>query len=164
MGAKVFVSRTLFLMGPGMIFDQIKKQAIAAVPFASYLDIAAVEVGRGTSVARLASRPYVYNHVGTVHAGAQFALGEAASGMAMAGAIAPLILAARPVASDANIAYSRPATGNLTALGQVRENIDELVGTLERDKKVRLTVDVEIKDEQAAVVSKMTVQWHVRIS
>jgi uncharacterized protein (TIGR00369 family) len=156
------VSKALFFIGSRMIYEQIKKQSIAGVPFAAHVGVVAVEVGRGMSVARLDTRPHLFNHVGTVHAGAQFALGEAASGLAMAGALAPVILAVKPVAAEAQIRYARPGKGTLTAEGKVREDVDEVMRGLDAEGKVRLNVDVLLKDETGTVISEMSVQWHVR--
>jgi acyl-coenzyme A thioesterase PaaI-like protein len=146
-----------------MIYDQIKKQAIDTVPFARHTGVQATDAGRGTSTALLREGPNVINHVGTLHAGALYTLGEAASGIAMAGAVAPLILAVRPVASEAQIRYLKPAKGTITATGKVRENVDELVQQLNAVGKVTLTVDVVMQDENGVVVAEMVVTWHVRM-
>src|SRR3954468_13489803 len=103
-----------------MIYEQIKKQAIDAVPFAKHTGVVIADVGRGSSQARLTQRAELSNHVGTVHAAALFALGEAASGAAMAGALAPLILAVRPVVADARIRYLKPAKGSVAAHALVK--------------------------------------------
>lgn len=146
-----------------MVYEQIKKQAIEAVPFARHTGVVALEAGRGTSLAQLKQRPEVSNHVGTVHAAALFALGEAASGIAMAGAVAPLILAVRPVVAEARIQYLKPAQGTISAQGQVREEPDALVKQLQAEGKARLNVDVTLRDEQGTIVGEMTVEWHTRL-
>jgi len=163
MGATALLSRTLYFARSRMIYEQIKKQAIEAVPFARHVGVVAVEAGRGTGQARLVQRAEVSNHVGTVHAAALYALGEAASGIAMAGALAPLILAVRPVASEGGIRYLKPATGTITATARVREDADALVKALDSEGKVRLNVEVSLADESGTVVSEMTVEWHARL-
>jgi acyl-coenzyme A thioesterase PaaI-like protein len=48
--------------------------------------------------------------LGTPHAGALFTLAETASGAAMAGGFAELILGLRPVAKESRIQYQKVAT------------------------------------------------------
>jgi acyl-coenzyme A thioesterase PaaI-like protein len=157
------VSRTLFSVRSPMIYEQIKKQAIETVPFAKFTGVVATEAGRGTGQARLVQRAEVSNHVGTMHAAAQFALGEAASGIAMAGALAPMILAVRPVAADGHIRYLKPAKGTITATAQVKGDPDALVDELKQQGKTRFEVQVELVDESKVVVAEMTVEWHARL-
>lgn len=157
------VSRTLFFMRSPMIYEQIKKQAIEAVPFAKYTGVTVTEAGRGSGEARLVQRAEVSNHVGTVHAAALFGLGEAASGVAMAGALAPMILAVRPVAADARIQYLKPARGTIAAAARVQGDPDALVDDLRQQGKTRFEVKVSLSDEAKVVVAEMTVEWHARL-
>lgn len=163
MSVKTTLSRTLFLVRPPMVYEQIKKQSIESVPFAKHTGVVITEAARGRSEARLTQRTDVSNHVGTLHAAALFALGEAASGVAMAGALAPVILAVRPVAAQASIRYLKPATGTVTARGEVRRDADELVRELQQQGKTRFEVDVTLSDEQKVIVCEMTVEWHARL-
>jgi acyl-coenzyme A thioesterase PaaI-like protein len=161
--ASSILSTSIFAVAQAFVFSQIKKRSIAGVPFASHMKLEPLDVGRGKSIVFMGARPFVYNQAATVHNGAQFALAEAASGLAMAGALAPLILAVRPVVAEAHMQYFFPGTGTLRAEGTVREDAARLTGMLESDCRVRLTVDVEVTDEAGNVVSVMTAHWHVRL-
>ena len=83
-------------------YDMIKTHLDAAVPFATHVGVKLLEIADGTARAELDQRPETSNHIATQHAGAMFTLGEAASGAAVAGALAPVILQMRPVAATAN--------------------------------------------------------------
>lgn len=158
------LSRMLFFTRPTMIYEQIKSQAVAAVPFARHVGVAITKVTRGSAAAEISPRPELLNHVGTMHAAALFALGEATSGAAMAGTLAPLILNVRPVASAASIRYLKPAKGRIQASGRVRGEPDNLVGELNAQGKVRFELDVVMTDEQGQSVCEMTVEWHARLN
>lgn len=163
MSASTLLSRSIFYMRPRMIYEQIKKQAIEAVPFARHAGVVVTEAGRGSARAQLAQRPEVLNHVGTLHAAALYALGEAASGVAMAGAIAPVILSVRPLAAEARIQYLKPAKGTITAEGRVDRDPDQLVEEIRSEGKARFDVAVTLSDEAHVVVAEMKVQWHARL-
>jgi len=77
-------------------YDLIRQQLGKTVPFARHAGVEIEKIGKGYSVVHLPFRPEGLNHIGTQHAAALFALGETASGAAMAGAFAPILLEVRP--------------------------------------------------------------------
>lgn len=98
-----------------------------------------------------------------MHAAALFALGEAASGAAMAGTLGPLMLRARPVASHASIKYLKLAKGTILARVKAQGDPQTLSDTLEREGKIRFNVLVDLMNELAEVVAQLEVGWHVKI-
>jgi hypothetical protein len=68
-----------------------------------------------------------------------FTLGEAASGAAMAGAIAPVILQMRPVAALAEIAFKKVAKGKLTAHATTSRPGAELMQAIKDEGTVAAT-------------------------
>lgn len=102
----------------------------------------------------------LHNHVGTVHAGALFTLGEAASGVAIAGVVGELGVV--PLAKSASIAYRKPARGALRASGALAEPVDVVAARLAADGKAVADVHVSIADELGVEVATMTVTWHLR--
>jgi len=75
-----------------MVYDRIKQQMMDTLPFVRLLGIRIDEIGSGTSKVSMPEDPKLNNHLGTQHAGALFTLAETASGAAMAGGFADLIL------------------------------------------------------------------------
>lgn len=142
-------------------YDMIKSHLDSAVPFANHVGVKLLEIGDGTASAELDQRDEVSNHIQSMHAGAMFTLGEAASGAAMAGALAPVILNMRPVAAVANIAFKKVAKGLLTAQAKTSQDGAALMQAIKADGKVAFDVQVEMRDSSGDVVVEMTVNWYV---
>ena len=141
-------------------YDMIKGQIDQMVPFVRHVGIELTEVGDGTAEAVLAQTDAVSNHVGTQHAGALYTLGETASGAAVAGALAPVVLATRLGATTARIDYRAGAKGTITARGRTARPGAELLETLKADGKALFSILVEMTDEAGKTVATMTVDWH----
>lgn len=142
-------------------YDTIKSHLDAAVPFARHVGVTLLEIGDGTASAQLEQREEVSNHIASMHAGAMFTLAEAASGAALAGALAPVILEMRPVAANASIAYKKVAKGTLTAHAKASKDGASLIQTIEDEGKVAFDVVVDVQDAAGDTVVEMTVNWHV---
>lgn len=142
-------------------YDMIKAQMGTIVPFATHTGVVLTDVADGKGRAELAQTPTTINHIQTQHAGALFTLGEAASGAAMAGAFASVLMQIRPVASTATINYKRPAKGLIRAEAHVERPGAQLLAELEADAKVAFNVQVTMMDEQDKIVAEMAVEWHV---
>ncbi len=142
-------------------YDMIKAQLSAIVPFQNHVGITLLEVGDGAASASLDQRDEISNHIQSMHAGAMFTLGEAASGAAMAGALAPVILEMRPVAATAGITFKRIAKGMLTAQAKTSAPGAELMKTIKDEGKVAFDVTVNIQDAGGETVAEMTINWHV---
>ena len=151
----------LFMVAPSMTYDLIRKQLSKTVPFAKHSGVEIELIDKGRAVARLPFRPEGLNHIGTQHAGALFTVGEAASGAAMAGAFAPILLEIRPVAAVAAIRFLAVAKGPVRAEAQVKGNADELVSAVRTDGKSVFQVAVKLTGEDGAKVAEMTIDWHV---
>ena len=142
-------------------YDAIRAQMASAVPFATHAGVELTEIGDGHAAARLVQSGTSVNHIGSQHAGALFTLGEAASGGAMAGAFAPVLLTVRPVAARAEIAYLRIARGTITAEAETTEAGETLRAALEAEGRARFAVDVTLRAESEETVATMRVAWHV---
>ena len=134
-----------------------------AVPFAKYLGVELLEVGDGVARARLVQRRELSNHIGTMHAGALFAVAETASGAAVAGAFIEMIGSLRPVAAEARIAYMKLARGAVSCTAATSEPAEELRRRLREDQKAVFDVLVTLFREDDEVVATMTVRWDVRL-
>ncbi len=142
-------------------FEMIKAQLSQVVPFQNHVGVTLLEVGDGLASAQLEQRGETENHIQSQHAGAMFTLGEAASGAAMAGALAPVILQVRPVAAKANVAFVKIAKGTLSAHATTSRSGAELLAELESIGKVSFMVQVDIRDAGAETVAQMDIEWHV---
>lgn len=144
-----------------MLYDMIRSQMGQNVPFARHAGVEIDAVDKGRASARLPFRPEGLNHIGTQHAAALFALGETASGAAMAGTFAPMLLEVRPVAAEASIRYFGLAKGQVTADARVEAEPDALLEAVRTEGKVRFPIVVSLKGEDGIEVGEMMVDWHV---
>ena len=143
------------------MYDMIKTHLGSAVPFAATTGVNLLKVGPGHATASLEQRPEVTNHIATLHAGALFTLGEAASGGAMSGAFVAHLLQVRPIATDATIEYVKIAKGLITAKAKTNEPASNLLARMAADGKVRFQVDVTLSNECDQEVARMKVGWLV---
>ncbi|MHA7819134.1 MAG: DUF4442 domain-containing protein [Erythrobacter sp.] len=143
------------------MYETLRQHLATAVPFANHVGIELLEVSDGFGSARLKQSPASINHVGSQHAGVLFTLGEAASGAAMAGAFASVILGLRPLAGSASIDYRKVGKGTITATARTERSGADLQSELERARKVRFPVAVELTDDDGDLVAEMTVEWSV---
>jgi len=113
-------------------------------------------------VVRLPDEEHLRNHVGSLHAGALFAAGEAASGAAFVGAFLDIMGEIMPLAESAQISYKKLAKGEVTATGRFTEDSSALKAKLSEDGRIRFPVEVEMTNTEGDVVAEMTVNWYVR--
>jgi acyl-coenzyme A thioesterase PaaI-like protein len=133
-----------------------------AIPFNVHNGLQTTDVAPGRGVVRLPDDERLRNHVGSQHAAAMFAAGEAASGAAFASVFAERLPDIVPLASRAEIRYRTLAHGEITATARVEMAPDSLLGSLDREGRVQFPVEVELTNPEGTVVADMTVQWHVR--
>lgn len=144
------------------IYEMIRSQMGAALPFATLTGIELSEVAAGKGAAKLSQRPEICNHVGSIHAGAIFTLGEAASGAAMSGTFAEHIMAIRPLAAEAKVTYAKIAKGLLIANAATTEPADDILSRFIADGKAKFDIEVDITNEDNETVATMSVAWNVR--
>lgn len=133
-----------------------------AVPFNKLVGVHFRDVGDGTGAAELDTVSEVMNHVGTMHAGALWLVGEAAGGAAFVGGFAPYMGSLRFVAKGADISYRRSARGTITATGAIRGQAAELIESIQADGRGEVFADVELRDESSELVAEMTVRYHAK--
>src|SRR5258708_7296702 len=81
-------------------------------------------------------------------AAALFAVAEAASGAAVAGALAEVITTVTPLARSAQITYLKPARGAITASARLDCDAVEMMAKLDADGKADFAVAVDLTDGQ----------------
>jgi uncharacterized protein (TIGR00369 family) len=153
--------KLLLRVRPKMVYDRIKQQMMDTLPFVRLLGITIDSIGDGTSEVSMPSDPKLNNHLGTSHAGALFTLAETASGAAMAGGFADLILGLRPVAKESRIQYQKVAKGATRASGRVPGDIAALKAQLKADGKVAFPVEVDIFDAEGTLAAQVQVDWYL---
>lgn len=145
-------------------YELIKRDFGSAVPFAAHARIEVVEVGAGLGIARLHEAPEVHNHIGSVHAGAIFTLGETASAVAMLGAFAEHISSIRPVTVEVTISYLKIARGTLVATARTALPAKQLQDALATQGRATLDLTVDIANDRGGMVAQMKAKWMVSAS
>jgi acyl-coenzyme A thioesterase PaaI-like protein len=145
-----------------MDYEVVRAGLTQAIPYNRHLGLEVLDVAGGTGSVRLPDEERLRNHVGSLHAGGLFSVGEAASGAAFVGAFAEQLDGLRPLASSARIEYLKPAEGPITASGRLVEDVEAVLARLEADGRVELEIAVELTDQHGETVARMSVDWHVR--
>jgi acyl-coenzyme A thioesterase PaaI-like protein len=142
-------------------FALIREFLGSMVPFATHASVTVIDVADGYGVATLADETFTKNHVATQHAGALFTVAETASGAAMAGAMAQVVLEARSVVSEASISFVRPAAGMVTATARLATAPSDVRREYSERGRTEFSVNVELIDSTDSVVASMTARWAV---
>ena len=132
-----------------------------AVPFNRVLGLQFVAVAAERAEALMPEAPERLNHVGTIHAAAQFGLGEAASGTMLLTAFADLQAnGIVPLAADALIRYRRAARGELRAVATLpSEGRDRIREEVRETGRARFTIPVKIYDAAGVETTELEVSW-----
>jgi uncharacterized protein (TIGR00369 family) len=155
-----YVLPLIFIVRPSTVYDLLRRRLGEIIPLNRLLGIEIVSIGDGVAEARLPFRTELTNHIGSVHATAIFGLAEAASGGAMSGALAPVIMNVRPVAASAKVTFTKVARTELVAHAMITGSAAELRATLAQMGKIVFDVAVSVRDSAGADVAQVTVVWH----
>ena len=134
----------------------------SVVPFANHVGVEITDISAGIASATLPEAPHLLNHVGTQHAAALYAVAEAASGAAVAGLIADVLMSVTPLAKTARIAYLKPARGPITASARIDGDAAAMRAKLDESGKTEFAVKVDLADAAGLKVAEVEVAWYVR--
>jgi acyl-coenzyme A thioesterase PaaI-like protein len=129
--------------------------------FSQALGIAAAPAG-SEHLLELPFSPLVVNHVGTVHAAAQFALAEAASAACLQRDFPELGGKVFAVVRGVQVKYRRAAQSALRAYGKTDElTRQHLAHDLLTRTRTSATVEVELRDAQDQVTFSGKFDWFI---
>ncbi|MEU9336319.1 DUF4442 domain-containing protein [Streptomyces sp. NPDC048290] len=134
----------------------------ATVPMVRTLGLVYLETTPEKAVLALPDREEYRNHVGGPHAGAMFTLGESASGAVVLAAFGDQLSRAVPLPVHAEIDFKKIALGPVTATATLGRPVAEVVAELDAGERPVFPVAVEIRREDGAVTTEMTVVWTLR--
>lgn len=141
------------------------RAGIEQMPYNAMVGVRITEMDGGRARGVLAARAEVGNHVGTMHAGAQFSLIEAISGAAVSSAFLDLLGRAVPLAQGAELTYRRPARGDVTADAFVDPaEVSRVRDDLEAHGRARFDVRVTVTDAQGTLATEATMRWYIRLN
>jgi len=133
------------------------------IPFNQFLGLRL----NGSELA-LPADPKYQNHLGTVHASAQFSLAEAASGQWLLENFGDSAADYLAVVRHVDAKFRRPALGELTARAEVSpEEAERFQDTLQRRGRAAIPVHVQVQNADAEITLEATFEWfaqRVRVS
>ena len=102
------------------------------------------------------------NHIGTMHASAQFALGEACSGLALRHHFKHLEGKAVPVLRKTETKFHHPAETDISARAEISEKAKErFLHQFERKGRAAITVSVMVVDSKGETTMSGNFTWFV---
>lgn len=145
-----------------MAFELVR-ELIQNIPLNKTMGIVLGELTGESAIATLAEQAAYHNHIGTPHAGAIFAVAEAASGACVGAAFVEEMGRLTPLAKEATIRYRKIARGDLTATAKLLEPRADLLAKLPAaEKGVEAQVRVVITDAQGVETSEVLVTWFLK--
>ena len=134
---------------------------ITHLPFNLFIGIEKYE-NKNDGIFQLPADPKYLNHVGTVHASALYALGEASSGEFLAQYIKLDKQSISPILRRADIKYRKPATGRVYAKGIYKEeDWDKFHQSYQKKKKALIAFQIDIINDENTVVATGHYEWFV---
>jgi acyl-coenzyme A thioesterase PaaI-like protein len=141
--------------------ETFQRQLTETVPFSRVLGVRLVSAGIGQAEAVLPESPERLNHVGTVHAVAQFGLGETTSGMLLVATFSDLQEQGFvPVVADVAIHYLKAARGDLYGLATLSaEEQARIRAEVEQAGRARVTIPVVLSDSGGTPTTQFEIGW-----
>lgn len=134
---------------------------LAQVPFIRHLGVQVEDFSPGRVVLSLSAEPDAATHMGSMHAGALFALAEIAGSAALS--THQQLVGMRVWARAGEIRFRRPATGRVTAHAEITdEMVQAVLRELARAESAEIVVPVEVLDGRGSTVARVTGSYRLR--
>jgi acyl-coenzyme A thioesterase PaaI-like protein len=105
----------------------------------------------------------VQNHLETIHASAQFALAETASGEILQHSFPELVGKVVPVLRESQIKFKKPAHKKIIACPSVTsESLSKFEEQISKKGRALISVEVQVKDVDGQVTCTGTFKWFVQ--
>lgn len=105
----------------------------------------------------------IQNHVGTIHASAQFALAETASGDCLQSLCPELSDQVFPILREAKVKYKKPAEQSVSAYSSVDDDsISIFRDQLTRKGRSTIEIAVEVKELDGTITCSGKFKWFVK--
>lgn len=135
---------------------------VTRIPFNNFMGIQRAEQ-TDIGLLKLESLHRHENHLGTVHAAAQFAVAEACSGEYLITRFGEHAGGCIPVVRRAEVKYHKPATGDIFARAQVSEKEGlEFIEELSRRGRAKIGVAVQVVDAENNTTMSAVFEWYVQ--
>ncbi len=133
------------------------------LPASKHLGIVVDKMADGSAEVRLPWKAEIGNHVGSVSAGALFALADSTSGAAMISALGDAMSEVTPLARGGDINFLKMAKGDIVGKASFSpEELKTITAELEADGVSRPVGHVEMVDSNDVVVATAEFRWHIK--
>jgi acyl-coenzyme A thioesterase PaaI-like protein len=130
-------------------------------PFNRHLKARLMEWNDEKAVIQLRRIRRVRNHVGSIHAGALFTLGETCAGLVIIRNFP--FKKFRPLMSDVKVTYSKQARGDVTGEAIIpAADIERMHETIRQGEVPSLEVTTNIFNDQREMIAVVTTTWQVK--
>lgn len=117
----------------------------------------------GESTLELPCDDSLHNHIRTVHAGAQFALAETASGAHLLALFPELETEVLPVLKDSRIRYRNTTSRAITAYSSVPDGaVEKFLNHYRRKGRALITIHVVVRDDTGLLICESSFNWFVQ--
>ena len=131
------------------------------MPFHDHAQIEILDAPKGTGAARIPDAPELRNHLGTVHGGMLFAVGEVAAAAGIMRLLGPDIFRLRAITRRGTIEYLKPARGAISGAASIGMSAADIAASLSRSPSVDVPIQVELSDAAGVVVARLGIDWFV---
>ena len=133
---------------------------VLAVPFNHFIGI---RRSQATGLLELEDRPSYLNHLGTVHAAAQMALAEAASGDHLIRLFPELVGVAMPVIRKVEAKFRNPLRGTVTAKTTSEEDdVEAFRRSITAKGRGFIAVHADVVDVAGVVGLSSSFEWFIQ--
>lgn len=134
----------------------------STVPFVGSVGYEVTAIDGHSVTVQLPDVPGVKNHVGTAHAAAAFGAAETASGAVLMNALGAHLGTLIAVLKNAEIKYSAPATGVISAVGTPRVDPGTAIDDCLSEGRALLDVDCIISSEDGSENARASFTWYLK--
>lgn len=134
----------------------------STVPFVASVGFEVTAIDGDSVTVHLPDVPEVKNHVGTAHAAATFGAAETASGAVIMHALGPHLGELIAVLKNAEIKYTAPATGVLSATATPRVDPQIAIDDCLSEGRALLHVDCVLTSEDGSENSVASFTWYLK--
>jgi hypothetical protein len=137
---------------------------VTKIPFNSFLGIERCDESDDWLLF-LHDLPKYTNHLNTVHAGAQFALGEAASGEYLLRRFKNIVEKETliPIVRKTEVKFKKPAQGKIKASAYISDEIaDQTASSIDKKGRAIIPVTVNVTDSSGNVTMTAKYEWIVQ--
>ena len=142
--------------------DELDAAMAASVPFVATAGYRVSAIEGNEVTVTLPNRPELHNHIGTAHAAVAYGAAETATGAVLLNAVGDRIGQVVPVLKNAEIKYTAPAAGLVSAVARPRQAPADAINACLEQGRALLDVDCTLYSEDGTENAQSSFTWYLR--